>query len=80
MNEIEMQKQKLDHLIELFSKKAHEKLDKAINSGGVPGEWLGNDGCYLLQKAVLDSLCRERPFSVRNEHDKMDFDNLHLMI
>ncbi len=69
----------IDEMLEEFKKSAYQKLDKAHNSGAVPEEWKEDDGNYCLAKAILDSLCKDRPYEP-TASQKKDFNNLHLFM
>lgn len=68
----------IDKMLEELKKSAYQKLDKAYSSGTVPEEWK-KEGNYCLAKAVLDSLCKDRPYKPPASQ-KEDFDNLHLFM
>ncbi len=55
------------------------KLDKAANSGAIPEDW-AKTGNHLLQKAIVDSFCLDRPYSALDSSTKKEFSNLHKFI
>lgn len=74
------QEEKLNKMLGTFGDLARSKLKSALASGGIPDEWLQDDESHLLQKAVLDSLCRDRPYRPASSTLTDEFDNLHLFI
>lgn len=69
----------IDEMLEGFRESALKKLDQVYDSGAVPEEYK-QDGNYSLAKAVLDSLCKDRPYEPRTAWQKKDFNNLHLFM
>lgn len=73
--------EKLEDLLWQFSERARAKLSSAMASGSVPQSYLDSDpDNQLLAKAVIDSLCRERPFAPVSPEHKADFENIHVAI
>lgn len=73
------QEQKLDQLLNDFAETARARLKKAMASSAVPEQWTRDPDSMLLAKAVLDSVCRDRPFMPLRQHVG-DFSNLHMII
>lgn len=71
--------EKLEDLLWQFSERARAKLSSAMASGSVPQSYLDCDN-QLLAKAVIDSLCRERPFAPVSPEHKADLENIHVAI
>lgn len=74
------QEEKLEVMLESFAKAARESLRIAQQCGAIPDEWLADVDDFRLQKAVLDSLCRDRPFKAPSPTLRADFENLHIML
>lgn len=74
------QEAKLEQMLASFAEEARKKLKSALVSSSVPEEWLKNADSFLLQKAVLDSVCRDRPYKPRNPDHQAEFDNLHVTL
>lgn len=74
------QEVKLEYLLRQFTESAREKLRKAKSSSAIPEDHLKNDDDFRLAKAVMDSMCRDRPFAPRLPQHKDEFDNLHASI
>lgn len=64
---------------ELTARAIYESVDRALSSGAVPDEWKEDDN-YLLAKAIIDSICRDRPYKPLDRQHQADFDNLHLFL
>lgn len=56
---------------------ATAKIKNAISAA--PEEYL-QPGNYLLAKAILDSIMRERPYSGLNPRTQKEFNNIHACI
>lgn len=69
----------IDELLEQFKESALRKLDQVYSSGVVP-EHFKQEGTYYLAKAVIDSLCRDRPVKPLHDDTRKEFDNLHLFM
>lgn len=69
----------LKHELKAVEKAMMEKLDKAKESGAIPEEWT-KQGNHLLQKAIMDSFCKDMPYSALDKKTKKEFSNLHLFI
>jgi len=75
------QHDKLEELLKSFAEEARHKLNKALLTSAVPDEYLENTpDSFLLAKAVMDSVCRDRPFRPTSPKRKTEFDNLHICI
>lgn len=55
------------------------KVQQALASGAVP-EYFMEKGNHLLSKAILDSFCRDRPYSMLDTLHKKESENIHLFI
>jgi len=55
------------------------KLESAISSGSIP-EYFYEEGNWLLSKSVIDSFCRDRPYSMLDTGYRKDCENIHLFI
>lgn len=67
----------LDECLDRIRVMFHAKLEKSDSL--VPAEWLDvND--YRLSLAILDSICRERPFRFFADDNAANADNLHWRI
>lgn len=55
------------------------KLAQAESSGAIPEQW-AKDGNHLLKMAIIDSFCKNRPYSGVSEYTKKEFSNLHKFI
>lgn len=55
------------------------KLQAALASGGIPEYFMQKDN-HLLSKAIIDSFCRDRPYSMLDTIHEKDSKNLHLFI
>lgn len=54
-------------------------VEKALNSGSVPDYFMEANNHYL-SKAILDSFCKDRPYSALYKSVQKDFDNIHKFI
>jgi hypothetical protein len=67
----------LDECLDRIRVMFRHKLDKSDSI--IPAEWLDmND--YRLSLAILDSICRERPFRFFADDNATNADNLHWSI
>ena len=55
------------------------KLEKANESGAIPEQW-SKDGNHLLKMAIIDSFCKDRPYSGVSDYMRKEFSNLHKFI
>ena len=72
-------RQQVQDLMARLTVDAMQKVDQALTSGAVPDSWRKDDN-YLLAKAVVDSVCRDRPYKALTDEYQADFDNLHLFL
>lgn len=66
--------QKINDIVGLFRTDCIRFLDKALKSGMVPQEMIDTDN-YILAKAIVDSMMRDRPYYLANH--KKEFDNIN---
>lgn len=74
------QEERLEDLLRQFAEQARAKLKTAITINAAPADFLTGPDDFRLAKAVMDSLCRDRPFAARYPPHKSDFDNIHTVI
>ena len=55
-----------------------KKLASALVSGAVP-DYFYEEGNHLLSKSIIDSFCRDRPYSPVSYYKK-DMENIHNFI
>lgn len=72
--------QKLEAMLAVFAVEARSRLKKSIILNEFPETWLADKDSFMLQKAILDSLCQDRPFKARSSEIQKIFDNLHSII
>lgn len=71
-------KRQINEQIKAIKTDMQKKLSKALVSGSVP-DYFYEQGNYLLTKAIIDSFCRERPYSPVSTYKK-DVENIHNFI
>ena len=69
---IEQIDQKIAHIRNLALKKAY----LATLSGAIPQNWETSPEDHRLSKAILDSICIDRPYKPLNQKAKKDYKNL----
>lgn len=74
------QEERLEDLLRQFAEQARAKLKTAITINAAPADFLTDPDDFRLAKAVVDSVCRDRPFAPRLPQHKADFDNIHTVI
>jgi len=82
MTEAEFRLQAEDQIAFIMEKlrtDAMEKVDLAIRSGAIPEDWK-RQGDHRLSKAIIDSICVDRPLAPSDKQNKKDFKNLSLFI
>lgn len=67
----------INELMAEIQELATKKLDNALDSGKIPEYWLEDEQQYELAKAILDSICRDRPFAPLSEENKEYFNRIH---
>lgn len=72
------QEERLEELLREFAELARAKLKAAINVA--PKDYLTDPDDFRVTKAVMDSVCRDRPFAPRLPQHKSEFDNIHTVI
>lgn len=65
---------RLARLTEVIGDRLHEKALAAFASGSVPPQYYEKN--QLLERAILDSWCRDRDYSPYPGHEE-HFDNIH---
>lgn len=79
-DEIELQATaQVRELMGSLTETAIANVTKAIASGSHPPSWNKNDD-YRLAKAIVDSLCVDRPYQPRDKQNKKDFANVRLFL
>lgn len=73
------QRQYLKAEIKNIEKALFEKLEKAFESGHIPEEWKAT-GNHLLMKAVINSFCKDEPYSHLDPIYRKQAGNLHKFI
>ena len=73
---IEQIDQKIAHIRNLALKKAY----LATLSGAIPQNWETSPEDHRLSKAILDSICIDRPYKPLEQKAKKDFKNLSLFL
>ena len=66
-------------LMNRLTETAIANVTKAIDSGSHPASWNKNED-YHLAKAIVDSLCVDRPYQPRDKQNKKDFANVRLFL
>ena len=72
-------KAQIEELMARMTEQAVANVDKALFSGACPDDWY-EEGKYLLAKAIIDSLCVDRPARAGDKQYQKDFANLHLFL
>ena len=67
--------EQLDEMLRYVKEVAMRKATNAIDNSP---ETYKEERNWLLSKAVLDSVCRDRPYAAFNSLSKKEFDNIHL--
>ena len=79
-DEIELQTTaQVKELMHGLTETAIANVTKAIASGSHPASWNKNED-YRLAKAIVDSLCVDRPYQPKDKQTKKDFDNVRLFL
>lgn len=66
-------------LMTSLAETAIANVSKALASGSHPPSWNANDD-YRLAKAIVDSLCADRPYQPKDKQTKKDFANIQLFL
>lgn len=72
-------KEQVKELMDRLTERAIANVDKALSAGAHPEHW-NNDGDYRLAKAIIDSLCCDRPYQPQDKQTKKDFANIRLFL
>lgn len=72
-------KAQVEKLMARMTEQADAKVGSALSSGACPDDWY-EEGSYLLARAIVDSLCVDRPHRAWDKRTQEDFDNLHLFL
>jgi len=71
-------KRQLKSEVKYIQEQLLKKLEKSFHSGAIP-EYFYEEGNHLLTKAIIDSFCRDRPYSPISSFKK-DIENIHNFI
>ena len=69
----------IKELMNGLTETAIANVTKAIASGSHPSSWDKNED-YRLAKAIVDSLCADRPYQPKDKQTKKDFANVRLFL
>ena len=72
-------KAQVEELMARMTEQAVANVGKALSSGACPAVWY-EEGNYRLAKAIIDSLCVDRPYMPRGKQTQQDFTNLGLFL
>jgi hypothetical protein len=72
-------KTQITEIMTRLTEAAIANVDKALASGACPPDWY-EEGSHLLAKAIVDSLCVDRPLKTSNKRIQKAFNNLHLFL
>ena len=66
----------IDMKIEHIRNLALVKARTALECGAIPQDWETSPGDHRLSKAILDSICIDRPYKPLDQKARKDFKNL----
>ena len=70
----------IDMKIEHIRNLALVKARTALECGAIPQDWETSPSDHRLSKAILDSICIDRPYKPLDQKAKKDFKNLSLFL
>lgn len=70
----------INEKIESLRALALKNVDKALQSGGIPDQWKEMEENHLLSNAIIDGICRDRPYKPKAPQTIEEFDNLYLFL
>lgn len=73
------QRKYLKNILKEIKIELEKKLEKAFVSGAIPTHWK-ETGNYMCVKAVIDSFCKDRPYSILDKKHQKEAENLHLFL
>ena len=72
-------KAQVEELMARITEQAIGNIEAALSSGACPGDWSQKDD-FRLAKAVIDSVCVDRPLKPFAKQNQKEFANLHLFL
>ncbi len=72
-------KAQVEELMDRMTEVALNNVDRALSAGAHPPRW-NADGDYRLAKAIVDSVCCDRPFNRQDKQTQKDAANIRLFL
>ena len=70
----------INQKIESLRALAIKNVDKALESGGMPPRWKEMEENHYLSNAIIDGICRDRPYQPKDKRTQKEFNNLYLFL